>query len=177
MYIMITDIVGEKRIDLAYSIWGREVAVVGVFSNNIRYEFTKPWTIELESGNMQIMARTYMRRELTDLVERRIQLTLFDKHPRINRMNKLAGITEMVFSLDKLNNTDNLEDRSLSNVLLRYHVTGSHKSLSNVLLRYHVTASHELMHLEPVMPQYKQLRNGKFCFPNPVSNGLKPYNW
>ena len=32
---------------------------------------------------------------------------------------------EVVLRLDKLDNTDNLEDRRLSNVLLRYHVTGS----------------------------------------------------
>ena len=39
MYITITDIIGEKRIDLAYPIPGEEVAVVSVFSDNIQYEF------------------------------------------------------------------------------------------------------------------------------------------
>ena len=59
MYITIFDIVGKKRIDLAYPIRGKEVAIVSVFSNNIRYEFTEPWVLKLEeSGNKQITAGT-----------------------------------------------------------------------------------------------------------------------
>ena len=61
-------------------------------------------------------------------------------------MNQLASITEMAFSSDKLDNTDRLED----------------ESLSNILLRYHVTSSEEFTCFEPVTPQYKQLRNGEF---------------
>ena len=49
------------------------------------------------------MADTYTRRESIDLVEGKIKLTQFDeKNPRIKRMNKLEGITEMVLSLDKI---------------------------------------------------------------------------
>ena len=116
---------GKKRVDLTYPIWGKEVAVVSLFSDNIQYKFTESWMIELELGNKQMTAETYTRRELIVIVEGRIELTQFDKHPPINRTNKLAGIIKMAFSLDELENTDNLEDRSLSNVLLRYHVTGS----------------------------------------------------
>ena len=54
----------------------------------------------------------------------------------------------MVLSLDELDNTDNLEDRRLSNVLLRDHRTGSD----------------EYTCLNPVTPQYKLLRNGEFAF-------------
>ena len=124
MYIRITESVGKKRIDLAYLIQDREVAIVSMFSDIIQYEFTEPWTIELELGNKQTMAGTYMRREFIDLIEGRIELTRFNKHPRINRTDKFAGITKMAFSLDEFNNTDNLEDESLSNILLRYHMTG-----------------------------------------------------
>ena len=46
MYITITGIVGEKRIDLAYPIKNlnsnKEVAVVSMFSDNIQYEFMEP---------------------------------------------------------------------------------------------------------------------------------------
>ena len=35
--------------------------------------------------------------------------------------NKLEHITEMVISLDELDNTDNLENRRSSNALFRYH--------------------------------------------------------
>ena len=116
-----------------------------------------PWMMRLESGNKQIMAGTYMGRELTDLIEERIKLTQFDKQPRVKRTNKLAGIAQMVLSLDELDNTDNLEYENLSNVLLSYHVTGSE----------------EVMCLEPVSPQYKRLRNRGVHFHNPVNNGPK----
>ena len=33
---MINNIVDEKRIDLSYLVWGKEVAVVSVFSDNIQ---------------------------------------------------------------------------------------------------------------------------------------------
>ena len=62
----------------------------------------KPWMIELESENKQIMPGTYTRREL---IEGKIELIQFDEKPRINRMNKLAGMVnklEMVLSLDEL---------------------------------------------------------------------------
>ena len=52
MCITITDIVGKKRIDLAYPInnfnSNKQVANVSVFSDNIRYKFTEPWALKLE---------------------------------------------------------------------------------------------------------------------------------
>ena len=61
-------------------------------------------------------------------------------------MNKLAGITKMIFSLDKLDNTDNLEDGRPSNILLTYHVT----------------ADEDFTCFKPHIPQYKKLRSGEF---------------
>ena len=73
MYITINIVAGEKRIDITYLIKNfdssKEVAVISV---NIQYEFTEPWTIELESGNKRITAETYTRRELIDLVREKI---------------------------------------------------------------------------------------------------------
>ena len=69
MYIAITDIVGEKGIDLTYPIQGKEAAVVSVFSDNIQHEFTEPWLIELESGNKRVTARTYTRQESIELTQ------------------------------------------------------------------------------------------------------------
>ena len=63
----ITNIVGQKGIDLAYPIKGNEVAVVSVFSDNNQYEFTKAWTMDLGLRNKQIEAGTYTRRELSTL--------------------------------------------------------------------------------------------------------------
>ena len=50
MYIMITDIVRKKRIDYTYPIWGKEFAIVSMFSDNIQYEFMEPRTLELEES-------------------------------------------------------------------------------------------------------------------------------
>ena len=51
MYITINDVIGEKRIDLSYSIHSNEeapegphsteVAVITMFSDNVQYEITK----------------------------------------------------------------------------------------------------------------------------------------
>ena len=146
MYITITDIVGEKRIDLACLTGGKEVAVISMFSGNILYEVTKSWTIDLGLRNKQVAAGTYARRELIDLVEGTIELTQFDQDPRIKRMNKLEDITEMVFNLDELDNTNNLENGSPSNPLLIYHVT----------------SYHDFTHFGLYALQYKKLKNGEF---------------
>ena len=73
--------------------------------------------------------------------------TPLNANDNIIKMDKLACVTEMVLSLDKLYSTDNLEDGRLSNILCRYHVTGSE----------------EFRHFEPVTPQYKRLKNGEFA--------------
>ena len=38
-------------------------------------------------------------------------------------MNKLAGITEMVLTLNELDNVHNLENRRINNTLSTYYVT------------------------------------------------------
>ena len=48
----------------------------------------------------------------------------------IIKMEKLTCITEMALSLEELDNIDNLEDERLSNILLRYYVTGSEEFTS-----------------------------------------------
>ena len=54
MYITINDAVGKKRIEIAYPIknfiLNKEVAIVNVFSDTIRYEFIEPRTLELEES-------------------------------------------------------------------------------------------------------------------------------
>ena len=48
-----------------------------------------------------------------------------DSRNDILRTNKLEGITKMIISLNKLDNSDNLEDGRPSNVLFTYYVTSS----------------------------------------------------
>ena len=76
-------------------------------------------------------------------------MTAFDQFvndERVIKMNKLKGITEMIFHLDELDNSNNLEDGRPSNALLTYHVT----------------SNEDFMHFEPNVPQYKKLKNEKF---------------
>ena len=80
-------------------------------------------------------------------MEGKIEITQFDKDPRITRTNKLAGITEMVFNLTKLDNSNNLKNGSRSNTLLTYHVT----------------AYDDSTHFEPYTSHYKKLKNGRDC--------------
>ena len=58
----------------------------------------------------------------------------------------MKGITEMTLNLDELDNTDNLEDGRLCNVLLTYH-KDAHKDFTR---------------FEPHTPQYKKLKCGEF---------------
>ena len=72
-------------------------------------------------------------------------MTQFDKDSRIKRTNKLEGITEVVFSLDELDNTNNLENISPCYTLFMYHVT----------------AHEDFTYFEPYTPHYKKLKKGE----------------
>ena len=41
MYITMADIMGEKKIDLDYPIWDKEVTVVSLFSDNVQHQVKK----------------------------------------------------------------------------------------------------------------------------------------
>ena len=70
-----------------------------------------------------ILSKTYAGRELLSVVGGMAKLTKFVNDDRVIKTNKLGGITEMIFNLNELDNTDNLEDGKPSNTLLTYHVT------------------------------------------------------
>ena len=110
MYITITDIVGEKRIDLAFLIKGKELANVSMFNDNVQYQIRNSVKLLPKTGQKEeLLKGVYTDRKL-DLdvgLKLKSQLVSCDY---IIKMNKLAGVTEMVISLDELNNTDNLED-------------------------------------------------------------------
>ena len=63
MYITIIDIIGISMVNLSYPIKDKEVAVVTVFSDNIKYEFTEPRTMDDRFGveDKPMIAGTYMR--------------------------------------------------------------------------------------------------------------------
>ena len=56
---------------------------------------------------------------------RKTILTNLKNDPQIIKMNKLAKITDMIFSLDELDNTNNLKGGRPSNTLFTYYVSNS----------------------------------------------------
>ena len=111
MYITITDIVGERRINVAYLIQGKEVAAISMFSDNVQYQIREPVKVLLiMKKERQLPEGVFMDRELNESIERKLITTPLDANDNIIKTDKLAHVMEMVLSLDELNNTDNLED-------------------------------------------------------------------
>ena len=63
MYIIINDVIGEKRIDLSYPIhpttsWGeprKEITVVSIFSNNVQYWLQETTEVLLKMGKKIVL--------------------------------------------------------------------------------------------------------------------------
>ena len=152
---MINDVIGAQTIDLSYSIrnfgstaeWGKEIAVISMLSENTQYEMTKPLKLKLVDGSeKEILNKTYTSRELKAFVEGKHIISDLDNDPQIIKTNKLAKVTNMIFKLDELDNTNNLEDGHPSNTLFTYYMTGSE----------------DFTHFEPNDPRNKKLKNGEF---------------
>ena len=58
-----------------------------------------------------------MDKELNSLIGVELKSQMLDFRNDILKTNKLEGITKMITSLNELDNSDNLEDGRLSNVL------------------------------------------------------------
>ena len=117
-----------------------------MLSSNIQYGMTKPLGLKLIGGDKkQVLNKTYTSRELSVRVEGETILTNLNNDPRIIRMNKLAKITDMIFNLNELDNTNNCEDGRPSNTLFMCYVSGYE----------------DFTRFEPKAPQYKKLKNGE----------------
>ena len=65
MYITINDVIGEKRIDLAYPIQDKEVAVLIMLNGNVHYWLKEPTKMVLPSGEDVAPTKgVYMDKEL-----------------------------------------------------------------------------------------------------------------
>ena len=146
MYITINDIIGEARIDLSYTITGKDIAVVSMLSNNAQIWLQGPVDVLLKMGKKIVLSKgVYMDKELNSLIGSELKSQMMDSCEDVLRANKLYNVTKMTISLEELNNSDNLEDGKPSNTLFMYYVTGPEYS----------------MHFEPVTPQNKKLRHGE----------------
>ena len=150
MYITITDIIGEKTIDLSYPIQnfdsGKEVAVVSMFSDNIQYKVTETFNLKLiDNSEKQILNGSYTKREIDAMVGRKHILVDLSNDFRIIKTNKLAKVIDMIFNLNKLDNSGNLKDGRPSDTLSTYYVS----------------SSKDFILFELQTPQYKALKGGQ----------------
>ena len=144
MYITINDIKGEKRIDLSYPIYPKkEIPVVSMPSNNAQYWLQGPIEVLSVTGKKIVLNKAvYMDKELNEIIGQELKSQIGDRDD-VLRTSKLVDGTKITISLNKLNNSDNLEDGYPSNTLFTYYVTDPEY----------------FMHFEPQSPQYKKLKN------------------
>ena len=113
---------------------------------NTQYEMTKPLKLKLVDGSeKEVLNKTYTSRELNAFVEGKHIISDLGNDPWIIKTNKLAKVTNMIFKLDELDNTNNLEDGEPSNTLFTYYMPGSE----------------DFMRFEPKTPRYEKLKNGE----------------
>ena len=111
MHIAITDIMGKKKINLTYPIQGKEVLVVSTFSYNVQCRIMEHLTVMLiVKEEKWLPEEAFLGRELNTSTGRKVIMTTMDTNKNVIKMDKLAGVTEMVLSLDKLSNNENLEE-------------------------------------------------------------------
>ena len=112
---MITNIKGEKRIDLSYSIQnfesGKEIAIIRMLSD-VKYEIMKLRLVmdPISDAKKTVPSGTYAGRQLLSTAEGMVELNQFEVDDQVTKTNKLKGIMEMIINLDELNNSVNLKD-------------------------------------------------------------------
>ena len=145
MYITINDIKGEKMIDLFYPIHSKkEIAVVSMYIINSQILLHRSIEALSVMGKKIVFNKgVYMDNELDSLIGMELKLQMLDSRNDIQRTNKLVNGTKITVGLNKLNNSDNLEDGKPSNTLFTYFVT----------------SPEYFTHFEPQSPQYKKLKN------------------
>ena len=126
----------------------KEIAVIGMLSDNVKYEKLNPRAImdPISNTKKMIPSGTYAGRELLSIVEGMVELNQFVVDDQIIKKNKLKGIMEMIINLEELNHSYNLKDERPSNTLFMYHVTDDK----------------DFTHFEPQTTQYRKLKNGEF---------------
>ena len=149
MYITINDIKGEKTIDLSYPInpttgRGKEIAVVSMHISNFQILLHRSIEVLPVTGKKIVLNKgVYMDKELNSLIGTELKSQMLDSHNDIQRTNKLVNGTKISITLNKLDNSDNLEDGKPSKSLFTYFVT----------------SPEYFMHFKPQSPQYKKLKN------------------
>ena len=145
MYITINDIKGEKTIDLSYPIHSKkEITVVSMYISNSQILLHRSIEFFLKTSKEIVLNKgVYTNKELHSLIGMEMKSQMLDSRNDIQRTNKLVNGTKITISLNKLNNSDNLEDGKPSSTLFTYFVTSPE----------YFTC------FKPQSPQYKKLKN------------------
>ena len=113
--------------------------------NNVQYWLQGSIEVLLKTGKKIVLNKgVYRDKELNSLIGLELKSQMLDSRNDVLRANKFEEVTKMVISLNKLDNSDNLEDGTPSNTLFTYYVTSPEYS----------------MRFEPRTPQYKKLKSG-----------------
>ena len=98
----------------------------------------------MDGCEKEVLSKTYTSRELNAFVEGKHIVSDLDNDPQIIKTNKSAKVTNMIFKMDELDNTNNLKDGKPSNTLVTYYMPGSE----------------DFTHFEPATTRYKKLKYG-----------------
>ena len=91
IYITITDVVGEKRINLAYPIQNlyssKEVTVISMFGNNVQYQIVEPLKVlPITNEERQLPEWVFIFREINTSIVRKLITTSLDANDNIIKM-------------------------------------------------------------------------------------------
>ena len=91
----------------------------------LRFCYIDLWKFCSKQTRKLLNKGVYTNKELNSLIGTELKSQMLDSRNDILRTNKLERITKLIISLNKLNNSDNLEDGRPSNVLFTCYVTSS----------------------------------------------------
>ena len=125
MHITINDVKCEKTIDLSYPIHSKkEITVVSMHISNSQILLHRSIEFLFKTGKKIVLHKgVYTDKELNSLIGMEMKSQMLDSRNDTQRTYKLVNGTKVTISLNKLNNSDNLEDGKPSNTLFTYFVT------------------------------------------------------
>ena len=127
MYIMINDIKSEKTIDLSYPIHPttgpeKEITIVNMHSNNAQYWLQEPIEVLSKTGKKIVLNKAVYTDEELNAIGQELKSRIGDCDD-VLRTSKLVSGMKITISLNKLDNSYNLEDSRPRNTLFTYYVT------------------------------------------------------
>ena len=96
-----------------------------MLSDNVQYWLQGSIEVLLKTGKKIALNKgVYTDKELNSLIGTELRVQMIDSQEDVLRTNKLEKVMKFTISLNKLDNSDNLEDGIPINTLFTYYVTG-----------------------------------------------------